>query len=132
MSSVAGGVAEGQAIVPVAERVQDRPAPAPGGFAGDGLPAQDEARRARDLPDRASVAMADPLAAAEIQELYLAGRKGEAMMAVPGELIDEVALVGSKARIKERLSIWQDSPVTTLNLMMLNLESMRVMVELAG
>jgi F420-dependent oxidoreductase-like protein len=71
-------------------------------------------------------------AAAEIQELYLTGRKGEAMMAVPGELIDEVALVGPKARIKERLSIWKESPVTTLNLMMANIESLRAMVELAG
>jgi F420-dependent oxidoreductase-like protein len=71
-------------------------------------------------------------AAAEIQELYLAGRKGEAMMAVPGELIDEVALVGPKARIRERLSTWQNSPVTTLNLMIPNIETLQVMVELIG
>lgn len=71
-------------------------------------------------------------AAAEIQELYLAGRKGEAMMAVPGELIDEVALVGPKARIRERLSTWQNSPVTTLNLMIPNIETLQVMVELVG
>ncbi len=71
-------------------------------------------------------------AAAEIQELYLAGRKGEAMMAVPGELIDEVALAGPKARIRERLSTWQNSPVTTLNLMIPNIETLQVMVELVG
>lgn len=71
-------------------------------------------------------------AAAEIQELYLAGRKGEAMMAVPGELIDEVALVGPKARIRERLSTWQNSPVTTLNLVIPNIETLQVMVELVG
>lgn len=71
-------------------------------------------------------------AAAEIQELYLAGRKGEAMMAVPGELIDEVALAGPKARIRERLSTWQNSPVTTLNLMIPNIETLQVMVELIG
>lgn len=70
--------------------------------------------------------------AAEIQELYLAGRKGEAMMAVPGELIDEVALVGPKERIKERLSIWRESPVTTLNLMMANVNSLQAMVELTS
>lgn len=69
-------------------------------------------------------------AAAEIQELYLAGRKGEAMMAVPGDLIDEVALVGPKARIRERLSTWRNSPMTTLNLMTPNVETLRVMVEL--
>lgn len=70
--------------------------------------------------------------AAKIQELYLAGRKGEAMMAVPGELIDEVALVGPKERIKERLSIWRESPVTTLNLMMANVNSLQAMVELTS
>ena len=71
-------------------------------------------------------------AAAEIQALYLSGRKGEAMMAVPGELIDEVALVGPKERIRERLSHWLDSPVTTLNLTVANVETLRIMMELVG
>jgi F420-dependent oxidoreductase-like protein len=70
--------------------------------------------------------------AAKIQELYLSGRKGEAMMAVPGELIDEVALVGPKERVKDRLSLWLDSPVTTLNLMMPNSETLRTVFELVG
>ncbi len=71
-------------------------------------------------------------AAAEIQELYLAGRKGEAMMAVPNALIDDVALVGPKARIKERLALWQDSPITTLNLTVPNVETLRAVVELVS
>jgi hypothetical protein len=54
------------------------------------------------------------------------------MMAVPAELIDEVALVGPRARIKERLSIWRDSPVTTLNMMVSDVETLRAVVELAG
>ncbi len=69
-------------------------------------------------------------AANEIQELYLSGDKGAAMMAVPGELIDEVALVGSKARIKERLSRWLDSPITTMNLTVFDAETLRTVVEL--
>ena len=69
-------------------------------------------------------------AANEIQELYLAGEKGAAMMAVPSELIDEVALVGSKARIKERLSRWLDSPITTMNLTVFDAETLRTVVEL--
>jgi F420-dependent oxidoreductase-like protein len=71
-------------------------------------------------------------AAAQIQALYLDGRKGEAMMAVPGELIDEVALVGPKERIKERLSIWLNTPVSTLNMMVLDVKTLRSMVELMG
>ncbi len=56
-------------------------------------------------------------AASEIQDLYLSGRKGEAMVKVPAELIDEIALVGPRERIKERLQLWINSPVTTLNMM---------------
>jgi len=51
---------------------------------------------------------------------------------VPGELIDEVALVGPKARIKERLSQWLDGPATTLNLTVPNVETLRTMVELVN
>lgn len=71
-------------------------------------------------------------AAAEIQDLYLSGRQGEAMMKVPAGLIDEVALVGPRARIKERLSIWLNSPITTLNFTVFNVETLRAMVELVG
>jgi len=70
--------------------------------------------------------------ALNIQELYLSGRKGEAMMAVPGELIDEVALVGSKERIRDRLSLWKESPAATLNLTVPNIETLRTIVELAS
>ena len=68
--------------------------------------------------------------AARIQELYLSGRKGEAMTAVPSELIDRVALVGPRERINERLSLWRDSPVTTLNAAVANVETLRILVEL--
>ena len=46
-------------------------------------------------------------AAVKIQDLYLAGRKDEAMAAVPAELIDACHLVGPADRIKERLQRWQ-------------------------
>ncbi|MFN2221042.1 MAG: LLM class F420-dependent oxidoreductase [Candidatus Promineifilaceae bacterium] len=71
-------------------------------------------------------------AAHQIQELYLSGQKGEAMMAVPGELIDEVALVGPRARIKERLARWLAGPATMLNLTVPNIETLRAMVELVN
>ncbi len=48
-------------------------------------------------------------AAEKIQELYLAGKKQEAEAHVPTELLDEVALVGPKERIIERLSRWKDA-----------------------
>ena len=71
-------------------------------------------------------------AAHEIQELYLSGQRFEAISKVPGELIDEVALVGPKERVRERLSLWRDSPITTLNLMINDVNTLRTMVELVA
>jgi F420-dependent oxidoreductase-like protein len=53
-------------------------------------------------------------AAARIQDLYLEGRKPEAIAAVPDRLVDEVALVGPSDRIVDRLSAWKGSAVTDL------------------
>ena len=46
-------------------------------------------------------------AAVEIQDHYLAGRKDEAMAAVPAELIDACALVGPAEHIREQLQRWK-------------------------
>jgi F420-dependent oxidoreductase-like protein len=53
-------------------------------------------------------------AAKEIQDLYLAGRQGDAMAAIPDELIDKVALTGPKDRVRERLDAYRDAGVKTL------------------
>jgi F420-dependent oxidoreductase-like protein len=53
-------------------------------------------------------------AADAIQSLYLDGQKGEAAGAVPDALVDDVALVGPPARIKERVSIWREAGVDTI------------------
>ena len=66
----------------------------------------------------------------KIQDFYLEGNKGEAMMAVPEAIIDAVALVGSKARIKDRLQLWKDSPITTLNIGTNDIDTLRTMAEL--
>lgn len=52
--------------------------------------------------------------AARVQELFLAGRRDEAIKAVPDGLADAISLLGPIGRIKERLALWRDSPVTTL------------------
>lgn len=65
-----------------------------------------------------------------IQDLYLAGNRGEAMMTVPNELVDAVALVGSKDRIKDRVQLWQNSPITTLNITAFDIETIRFMAEI--
>jgi len=48
-------------------------------------------------------------AAIKIQDLFLAGKKDEAMAAVPDELVDAVHLVGPAERIKERLKAWKEA-----------------------
>ena len=56
-------------------------------------------RYARDLGYEA--------AAVAIQDLFLAGRKEEAVQAVPDAFVDEIALVGPLARIRERAGAWK-------------------------
>jgi F420-dependent oxidoreductase-like protein len=46
-------------------------------------------------------------AAKIIQDLFLAGRKDEAALAVPDELVDAIALVGPKDHIREQLQHWK-------------------------
>jgi len=53
-------------------------------------------------------------AADRIQDLYLSGRKQEAMNAVPDELVRSVSLVGSRGYVKERLAAYAEAGVTTL------------------
>ncbi|WP_440065883.1 LLM class F420-dependent oxidoreductase [Streptosporangium sp. OZ121] len=56
-------------------------------------------------------------AAEEIQALYLAGRRDEAFNAIPDELADGISLVGPVGRIRERLQLWRESPVSNLLVM---------------
>lgn len=65
-----------------------------------------------------------------IQNAYLEGDRGTAVMSVPNELVDAVALVGSRDRIKDRVQLWKDSPITTLNITAFDVETVRFMAEL--
>jgi alkanesulfonate monooxygenase SsuD/methylene tetrahydromethanopterin reductase-like flavin-dependent oxidoreductase (luciferase family) len=51
---------------------------------------------------------------AEIQELYLSGRKDEACAKVPKALIEELSLIGPREKIRDELARWRESVVTTL------------------
>jgi F420-dependent oxidoreductase-like protein len=53
-------------------------------------------------------------AAAEVQDLYLSGKKEQAMAALPGELIDITSLCGPCERIAERLELYREAGVGTL------------------
>ncbi len=49
-----------------------------------------------------------------IQDLYLAGKKAEAIAAVPTKLVEEIALIGPPEKIRDELQAWEESVVTTL------------------
>jgi F420-dependent oxidoreductase-like protein len=70
-------------------------------------------------------------AANKIQDLYLAGKKMEAVTAVPDELVDEIALCGPRERIADRLAAWKECGITTLICGASDIHTLRVMAELA-
>ncbi len=49
-----------------------------------------------------------------IQELYLAGRKKEAIDAVPDELVRHISLIGPRGFVQERVAAFAEAGVTTL------------------
>jgi hypothetical protein len=49
-----------------------------------------------------------------IQELFLGGRKEEAIASVPLALVEDVALVGPEDKIREDLERWRETCITTL------------------
>jgi F420-dependent oxidoreductase-like protein len=68
--------------------------------------------------------------AAEIQDLYLSGKKAEAIALVPDDLVDDVCLIGPKERIADRLAIWQESNVSTMIVAASQPETLQLMAEL--
>ncbi|UKD57987.1 LLM class F420-dependent oxidoreductase [Amycolatopsis sp. FU40] len=50
----------------------------------------------------------------KVQELYLAGRKEEAVKAIPTSLVEDTSLIGPAEKIREELAAWEETVVTTL------------------
>ena len=55
----------------------------------------------------------------------------EAIAKVPDELVDSIALLGPKERIRDRLEAWKASPVKTLLVSASQPEALRTLAELA-
>jgi F420-dependent oxidoreductase-like protein len=70
--------------------------------------------------------------AREIQDLFLDGRQREAAGKVPDSFVDEVALVGSVERIRDRLAAWRESGVTTLLVSTRDVATLRAVAEAAS
>ncbi|MGW6689227.1 LLM class F420-dependent oxidoreductase [Streptomyces sp. NPDC054961] len=67
-----------------------------------------------------------------VQELFLAGRREEAVLAVPDAFADEISLIGPRERIAERLELWRKGPVTDLLVTAPDPHTLRVLAELNG
>ena len=52
--------------------------------------------------------------AAVIQELYLAGKKGQAEAAIPAELVEKTTLCGPRGYVRERIAAFKEAGVTNL------------------
>ena len=68
-------------------------------------------------------------AADKVQRLFMEGKRAEAAAAVPDEFADEISLVGSAARIRDRLQAWKRTPVTTILAGTRDAAALRVLAE---
>ena len=70
--------------------------------------------REKNFYNALAVRMGFEEAAAKVQDLFLAKAHREAAAAVPLDFIDQTSLIGSPDRVKDRLSRYAASGVTTL------------------
>jgi F420-dependent oxidoreductase-like protein len=70
--------------------------------------------------------------AREIQDLFLDGKQRDAAAAVPDALVDEMALVGPRDRIADRLEAWRESGATTLLVSARDQATLRAVAEALG
>jgi alkanesulfonate monooxygenase SsuD/methylene tetrahydromethanopterin reductase-like flavin-dependent oxidoreductase (luciferase family) len=86
--------------------------------------------RGQNYHNDAMVNAGFPEEAAKIQELYLAGRKEEAIDAVPDAYVERSVLIGSPERIRERYRAWAESGVTGITISTNQLEALELMADI--
>ncbi|MGI9614784.1 MAG: LLM class F420-dependent oxidoreductase [Acidimicrobiales bacterium] len=73
-----------------------------------------------------------PEVAEKVQALFLAGRKQEAIDAIPDEYVDEAGLYGSIERIEKRWEAWADSGITGFVVNTDQEEAVQLMADIVG
>jgi len=68
--------------------------------------------------------------ATKIQDLFFAGKRAEAVAAVPDAFADEISLCGPIERIRDRLAAWRETPISTLLLATRDPVTLRTVAEL--
>jgi alkanesulfonate monooxygenase SsuD/methylene tetrahydromethanopterin reductase-like flavin-dependent oxidoreductase (luciferase family) len=65
----------------------------------------------------------------EVQELFLAGKREQAIALIPDELAEEMHIVGDAGYVKERAAQWEETGVTTLLLSLRSADEVRLIAE---
>ncbi|MBA3653422.1 MAG: LLM class F420-dependent oxidoreductase [Actinobacteria bacterium] len=65
----------------------------------------------------------------EIQDLFFAGERDKAIAAVPAQMAADISLVGSAAKIRDDLAMWEDAGVTMLVIGVGDVAEMRQVAE---
>ena len=73
-----------------------------------------------------------PEEAERIQELFLAGKRAEAVAAVPDEYLDSGALLGPPQRVRDKWQAWEGSGATGLTVHSRQPEALELIADLAG
>ena len=68
--------------------------------------------------------------ATKIQQLYLEGHQADAIAAVPRAMVEEIALIGPKEKVRDDLEVWKASRVTTMLIGAHDPSVLRTMAEL--
>ncbi len=67
--------------------------------------------------------------AEQVQDLFLDGKREEAIAAVPLDMVSDISLVGTRAQIRSDLAAWEEAGVTTLVVGARTLDEMRAVAE---
>jgi alkanesulfonate monooxygenase SsuD/methylene tetrahydromethanopterin reductase-like flavin-dependent oxidoreductase (luciferase family) len=65
----------------------------------------------------------------EIQDLFFAGRRDDAIAAVPTSMAADISLVGSREKIRDDLQQWEEAGVTMLVIGARGVDEMRRVAE---
>ena len=65
----------------------------------------------------------------EVQNLFFEGKRDEAIAAVPVQMVADISLVGSPARIRDEVPMWEEAGVTTLVVGARSVDEMRTVAE---
>jgi alkanesulfonate monooxygenase SsuD/methylene tetrahydromethanopterin reductase-like flavin-dependent oxidoreductase (luciferase family) len=65
----------------------------------------------------------------QVQELFLAGKREQAVALIPDELAEDMHIVGDAGYVKERVAAWAETGVTTLLLSLRSPDEVRLVAE---